>query len=121
MRHKKQIVIVALIALVAGFVQCSKTFEKPNEDIAAMKANGSEKNKSLIADGKQIFRFDAFGDEEFWSGLLHIDKAILGINNGGFGPGVSPLDALNVGLKVDVEALTPEVVAGIESGDRAAD
>jgi len=120
MRHKKQIVIVALIALVAGFVQCSKTFEKTNEDIATMNANGSEKtekNKSLIADGKQIFRFDAFGDEDFWSGLLHIDKAILGMNNGGFGAGVSPLDALNVGLKVDVEALTPEVIAGIESGD----
>ena len=120
MRHKKQIVIVALIALVAGFVQCSKTFEKTNEDIATMKANGSEKtekNKSLIADGKQIFRFDAFGNEDFWSGLLHIDKAILGMNNGGFGAGVSPLDALNVGLKVDVEALTPEVIAGIESGD----
>ena len=120
MKNKKQIVIVSLIFLVAGFIQCSKTFEKPSEEIAATKAGesaGSEKNKSLIAEGKEIFRFDTFGDEDFWSGLLHIDKAILGMNNGGFGPGVSPNDALNVGLKVDVEALTPEVIAGIESGD----
>ena len=120
MKNKKQIVIVSLIILVAGFIQCSKTFEKPGEEITATKAGESarsEKNKSLIAEGKEIFRFDTFGDEDFWSGLLHIDKAILGMNNGGFGPGVSPNDALNVGLKVDVEALTPEVIAGIESGD----
>ena len=52
----------------------------------------------------------------FWSGLLHIDKAILGAANGGFGPGVSPAAALNVGLKVDVDALPAEVIAGIESG-----
>ncbi|MBL7697960.1 MAG: hypothetical protein JNK79_07370 [Chitinophagaceae bacterium] len=67
-------------------------------------------------EGKQIFRFDTFGDEEFWSGLLHIDKAIAGANNGGFGPGVSPQTALAVGLKVDAEAIPAEVAAGIKSG-----
>ena len=80
------------------------------------KAAKSTKDKSLIAQGKEIFRFDTFGDEDFWSGLLHIDKAILGAANGGFGPGVSPAAALNVGLKVDVDALPAEVIAGIESG-----
>ena len=61
-------------------------------------------------------RFDTFGDEDFWSGLLHIDKAILGATNGGFGPGVSPITALDLGLKVDAEALPPNIVAGISSG-----
>jgi len=120
MKHKKQIVVIASLALVVTFIQCSKAFEKVDEASASVRASesvNSEKNKSLIADGKQIFRFDTFGDEDFWSGLLHIDKAILGNNNGGFGPGVSPIDALNIGLKVDVEALTPEVIAGVESGD----
>lgn len=120
MKNKKQVVLASLIILVAGFIQCSRTFEITAEEIVASKAGESaksEKNKSLIAEGKEIFRFDTFGDEDFWSGLLHIDKAILGMNNGGFGPGVSPLTALSVGLKVDVEALPPEVIAGIESGD----
>ncbi len=71
---------------------------------------------SMINDGKQIFRFDSFGDEDFWSGLLHLDKAIAGANNGGFGAGVSPATALAVGLKVDAAALPPEVVAAINSG-----
>jgi hypothetical protein len=48
--------------------------------------------------------------------LLHIDKAIAGANNGGFGAGVSPNTALAVGLKVDAEALPPDVLAGISSG-----
>jgi len=70
----------------------------------------------LVAQGKEIFRFDDFGDKDFWSGLLHIDKAIAGVNNGGFGTGVSPLAALAIGLKVDVDALPAEVRAGITSG-----
>src|SRR5688572_27915645 len=119
MKNKKQIVIIALIVVIVSFIQCSKEFEKTGEDISVMKANEvtkSEKDKSLIAEGKLIFRFDTFGDEDFWSGLLHLDKAILGEVNGGFGPGVGPADALNIGLKVDVDALPANVIAGIESG-----
>lgn len=118
MRFKKQLIIVVLITSIVVLIQCSKPFENKNADqaINEQPTKAESKNKSLVEQGKQIFRFDTFGDEDFWSGLLHIDKAILGINNGGFGPGVSPADALNVGLKVDVEALPPEVVAGIESG-----
>src|SRR6187401_3066542 len=71
---------------------------------------------ALVAQGKDIFRFDAFGDEGFWTDVLHIDKAILGEANGGFGPGVSPATALAVGLKVDAEALPPSLVASINAG-----
>jgi mono/diheme cytochrome c family protein len=59
----------------------------------------------LIAQGKQIFRFDTFGDEDFWGGQLQLHKAIEGSQFGGVGPGVSPNTALAVGLKVDVQAL----------------
>ena len=76
---------------------------------------GGKIDHTLIAEGKNIFRFDSFGDEDFWSGLLHLDKAIAGSDNGGYGPGVSPKTALAVGLKVDAEALPSEVVAGISN------
>lgn len=72
---------------------------------------------ALVAEGKEIFRFDTFGDEVFWTDVLHIDKAILGEANGGFGSGVSPATALGVGLKVDVEALPASLVTSINNGD----
>src|SRR6478735_9303325 len=109
MRYKKQsIVIVALISMLA-LIQCTKfdVFHKFHDDPV---------KPALAKEGKEIFRFDTYGDESFWSDLLHIDKAILGSVNGGFGPGVSPQTALAVGLKVDAEALPPEIVAGIQSG-----
>lgn len=117
MKHKKQLLVIAALVLI---IACTKTFDDRSSHSISANANDiakSGKDKSLVAEGKEIFRFDTFGDEEFWSGLLHIDKAILGMANGGFGPGVSPMAALNVGLKVDAEVLPPEVVAGINSGD----
>jgi len=55
-----------------------------------------------IARGRQIFRDDTFGDEAFWGGTIHLDDAIAGAANGGVGPGLSPRNALALGLKVDV-------------------
>ena len=60
---------------------------------------------NLIAEGQKIFRFDTFGDEDFWGGELQLHQAIQGEQFGGVGPGVSPKTALSVGLKVDVQAL----------------
>src|SRR6187397_190858 len=55
---------------------------------------------ALFEQGKDIFRFDTFGDEDYWGGKLQLHKAIEGEANGGVGPGVSPSTALAVGLKV---------------------
>jgi len=61
----------------------------------------------LIAQGRQTFRFDTFGDQAFWGGQLRLHQALEGAKLGGVGPGVSPATALAVGLKVDVDALPP--------------
>src|SRR6188768_2495226 len=113
MIYNKKIIAIAAMSAIVIFIQCSKTFKK--SEVVEEEQSGIEKKKSLIAQGKEIFRFDTFGDEDFWSGLLHIDKAIAGEPNGGFGPGVSPTAALGVGLKVDVDALPAEVREGIIS------
>jgi len=113
MRYKKQSLLIGSLAALIGFVQCSKSFEG-SENISTSKAGNEETSAAGI--GKQVFRFDTFGDEDFWSGLLHLDKAIAGEDNGGYGPGVSPNTALAVGLKVDVDALPPEIIEGIKSG-----
>jgi hypothetical protein len=59
-------------------------------------------------DGKQIFRFDTFGDEQLWTNVLRMHEVL---------PGVSPQTALAVGLKVDVQALPPAVIDALRRGD----
>ncbi len=66
--------------------------------------------------GRQIFRFDTFGDESFWGDTLQLHKAIEGVKFGGVGPGISPATALAVGLKVDLDALPPSLVQQLKAG-----
>ena len=63
---------------------------------------------ALVAQGKQIFRFDTFGDEAQWTDTLRIHEVISAA--------VDPVTALSVGLKVDAEALPAAVVEGIKNG-----
>jgi hypothetical protein len=71
----------------------------------------------MIEEGRQIFRFDTFGDEVFWGDTLQLHQAIAGEANGGVGPGVSPNTALSVGLKVDMDALPEELVGQVQAGE----
>lgn len=59
-------------------------------------------------DGREIFRFDTFGDEQLWTDTLRMHEALRS---------VSPATALSVGLKVDVDALPAAVVAALEAGE----
>jgi len=70
----------------------------------------------VLARGRQIFRFDTFGDQAFWGGALQLHRAIAGSKNGGVGPGVSPKTALSVGLKVDATRIPTNVAAAIKAG-----
>jgi hypothetical protein len=70
----------------------------------------------LAAQGRQIFRFDTFGDQAFWGDTLGLHKAIEGAKLGGVGPGVSPRTALAVGLKVDSDALPASLKQAIAQG-----
>ena len=58
-------------------------------------------------DGRTIFRYDTFGDEQLWTDVLRMHEVI---------PTVDPKTALAVGLKVDVDALPDDVVAALKAG-----
>jgi cytochrome c peroxidase len=72
--------------------------------------------QNMIHEGRQAFRFDTFGDEDFWGNTLKLHEAIAGAANGGVGPGLSPKMALALGLKVDAEAVPANVVAALQAG-----
>ena len=88
----------------------------PHDDPAAFDGPIRTNAAVMLRNGRQIFRYDTFGDESWWGGTLGLHRAIEGSRFGGIGPGVSPKTALAVGLKVDVDALPPEVISGIQSG-----
>jgi hypothetical protein len=69
-----------------------------------------------LAEGKKTFRFDTFGDEEFWGDTLRLHDGIQGSAFGGVGDGVSPRAALGLGLKVDVKALPQSLKRKIRHG-----
>jgi hypothetical protein len=71
---------------------------------------------TLMRQGKQTFRFDTFNDQKFWGGILGLHKTIEGAKHGGIGPGLSPKQALALGLKVDVNALPKSLQQAIVNG-----
>ena len=77
----------------------------------------TENSRRMFEEGKQIFRYDTFGDEAYWSDKLKLHQAIQGSKFGGIGPGVSPKTALAVGLKVDMDALPADLVEKIKKGE----
>src|ERR1041385_5009846 len=70
----------------------------------------------MVDRGRNTFRYDTFGDEDFWGGTLQIHQAIKGRKLGGVGPGVDPATALAVGLKVDEDALPQSVIRALKAG-----
>ena len=72
--------------------------------------------QQTLAEGRHTFRYDTFGDEDFWGGTLRLHDAIKGSRFGGVGAGVSPKTAIAVGLKVDVDALPAQVQQALLHG-----
>jgi hypothetical protein len=70
----------------------------------------------MIDRGRNTFRYDTFGDQDFWGDTLQLHKAIEGQALGGVGPGVDPATALSVGLKVDQDALPPSLIRALRLG-----
>ena len=100
-------VLLALIAATACSDSEAPVATTSGENVEAPDANAAM-NPAEIAEGKTIFRFDTFGDETFWTDTLRMHEVIR--------TSVSPKTALDVGLKVDADALPAAVKAGILDG-----
>lgn len=76
--------------------------------LACRTSSATRPSPELIGQGQQIFRFDTYGDEKFWTDTLHMNTVIQ--------TAVDPTTALSVGLKVDADALPAPVLQAIEAG-----
>ena len=111
---------VALVAFLAvGLVSaCGEGGERaPGEGAPAPESEASAPSSrdpvpagDPVA-GREIFRFDTFGDERFWTDTLRMHEVIES--------SVDPLTALEVGLKVDSEVLPPGILSQVDLSDPA--
>lgn len=99
-------------AFIAAFTFLAAETASTNQSDAKTNANASR----MVEQGRATFRFDTFGDQEFWGDSLKLHQAIEGSKLGGVGPGVSPATALAVGLKVDQDALPASLIRSLQGG-----
>ena len=71
-------------------------------------AGPTRPSPELLSRGQEIFRFDTFGDEQFWTDTLRMHEVIQQV--------VTPSVALSVGLKVDADALPQGVKDALAAG-----
>jgi hypothetical protein len=125
LRLNKSVAVITSFALLitAGqFIQCKSTKEETrnSSDISGEEDDFNdaiEKNmKEMYDKGKAVFRFETFGDEAFWTDKLQLHKIIADEKHGGTGKGLSPKEALALGLKVDLSILPKVLRRKIKEG-----
>jgi mono/diheme cytochrome c family protein len=104
-------VALALIATQLGPPASALEPEAPSPIVlvsahAPAFAAAQEREERGIAAGQRIFRYDTFGDEQLWTDVLRMHEVVAN---------VPPATALAVGLKVDVDALPPAVIAALQA------
>jgi hypothetical protein len=111
------IVLAVQIAWIStGSMATDSDSDRVGKPITQLDRQINKHAERALAEGRHIFRFDTFGDEAFWGDTIKLHQAIQGTRFGGVGPGVSPKTALEAGLKVDVDALPPELTENLNKG-----
>jgi mono/diheme cytochrome c family protein len=88
----------AIFGIVVYFAAC--------DDSGSGTLLGPDPAKGASGPGRNVFRFETFGNEPFWTGTLRMNEVIE--------TAVDPTTALAVGLKVDSEQLPPGFLAGAD-------
>lgn len=114
--------VLGMFLTILLFVGIAIVLTKDIQPALATDQKSNDGDRSIDIDalaklekGRKTFRYDTFGDQDFWGKTLQLHKAIEGQKLGGVGPGVSPATALAVGLKVDQDALPQSVIAALQS------
>ncbi len=87
--------------------QSRKSRPEPKKEKKAPPRRVAHGSENMIEQGRQIFRYDTFGDEAFWGETLRLHEAVAKL---------PPSKALELGLKVDAEALPSDVVQQLKAG-----
>ena len=100
-----------LVAAVLVLAACAT--QQPSNETTTGTPTGAapatdDFSPATLAAGQRVFRFDTFGDEQFWTDTARMHEVVQ--------KSVSPTTALSVGLKVDADAIPADVAAAIKAG-----
>jgi len=104
---RSRIIVSSALGLLALTALVASGTRNTSSTTSSFLGSAEDNSAQLIQQGRQIFRFDTFGDQAFWGDQLHLHQAI---NN------LTPRNALALGLKVDAQALSPSLVEAIKHG-----
>src|SRR5215217_6482325 len=97
-----------VVALVAFGVLTATAFVACDEAATDPLGRPETLDPVLVAQGKDVFRSETFDDERFWTDTARMHEVVQ--------KSVSPQLALQVGLKVDADALPQSVKDAIAKG-----
>ena len=99
--------VIVLITAVRQSPNPPKPAPAPPASTSAVDAAITQNAQQMIAEGQRVFRYDTFGDEAYWrpTPAARRDECQ---KLGGVGPGLSPKQALALGL--DAAALPGQSV-----------
>jgi hypothetical protein len=98
--------LAALVAAIGIGLQVGVRSVTAEAASGAPGASAAHARTAQVEAGKEIFRFDTFGDEQLWTGRLRMNEVVESA--------VDPLTALAVGLKVDSDALPPGILGQVD-------
>ncbi|MEO6363287.1 MAG: hypothetical protein ABIO71_08665, partial [Caldimonas sp.] len=102
---------IGLVALVASsLASCGGDTDRGSDGPSSSEAPVVHAVGNAI-NGKQVFRFETFRNEAFWTDALKLQQGMIAA-------GVTPIQALRLGLVVDSEALSPAMLAAITAETR---
>ena len=103
-------VSLTLAVLALGPAGCSSQAarEEPGRVPTGAEPARDDRSPQTLAEGQRIFRYETFGDEQFWTDTARMHEVVQ--------KAVSPKTALSVGLKVDAAAIPPDVAQAIKAG-----
>jgi hypothetical protein len=106
-RHSFFAIVAGSLLALGAVLALPRSKPMAQEKQSSFLGSAEQNSATLISQGKQIFRFDTFGDQAFWGDQLQLHEAINTL---------TPRQALGLGLKVDVDSLSSSVVEAIKHG-----
>jgi cytochrome c5 len=105
-----RIAALAFVVFTAGGVlgACGSKETPPDapQQAPAAQPTAEPPSVALVADGKQVFRFDTMGNEQLWTDKLRLHEVVE--------KNVDPTTALKIGLKVDADVLPPGILGKVD-------